>query len=81
MFGREPVRIDLLTAPAGISFDACYARRQTAKWDGITVPLLSLPDLISNKRASGRAKDMADVESLTAISVPKNTKRRKRSGS
>jgi predicted nucleotidyltransferase len=67
VLGREPVRIDILTTPAGVSFDECYSRRQTVDWDGIIVPLISLEDLKANKHASGRAKDIADVEALSAI--------------
>ena len=38
-----------------------------AIWDGIRVPLISLDDLRANKLASGRTKDLADLENLPAI--------------
>jgi predicted nucleotidyltransferase len=63
-FGREPVRIDLLTTPAGVDFDECYTRRHLSNWDGIQVPLISFEDLKRNKTASGREKDLADVKNL-----------------
>jgi predicted nucleotidyltransferase len=66
-FGREPVRIDILTTPSGVEFDACYARREMVKWDGISVPLIALEDLKANKHASGRNKDIADIDALSAI--------------
>jgi predicted nucleotidyltransferase len=66
VFGRAPVRIDILTTPSGVEFDACYARRKMVKWDGLTIPLISLEDLKDNKRASGRAKDLADLEALSS---------------
>jgi hypothetical protein len=64
VFGREPVRIDILTGPSGINFQECYARRHEATWDGVRVPIISLEDLRANKKASARAKDIADLEVL-----------------
>jgi predicted nucleotidyltransferase len=75
VFGREPVRIDILTGPSGIDFPACYSRRQEAIWDGVRVPIISLEDLRSNKRASARAKDRADLEALPARAA--SSKRRR----
>ena len=66
VFGREPVRIDILTAPSGLDFEACYSRRNEVLWDGVKVPLISFDDLKRNKKASGRAKDVADLENLPA---------------
>ncbi len=42
----------------------CYARRTVADIDGVEVNVLSLDDLIANKRACGRAKDLDDIEHL-----------------
>jgi predicted nucleotidyltransferase len=64
IFGREPVRIDILTNASGVDFASAYARRHEVIWDGIKVPLISLQDLKSNKRASGRPKDIADLSGL-----------------
>jgi predicted nucleotidyltransferase len=74
MFGREPVRIDILTSPSGVDFEACYKRRRVAVWNGIKVPLISLKDLRVNKAASGRLKDLADLEQLN---VPVDRKQKK----
>lgn len=62
MLGRLPNRIDLLTWISGREFADCYPRRTYENLDGIVVPMIALEDLIINKRASGRAKDIADVE-------------------
>jgi predicted nucleotidyltransferase len=62
--GREPVRVDILTNASSLNFDECYARREVVEWDGIKVPLISFEDLRANKTASGRAKDLADLENL-----------------
>jgi hypothetical protein len=64
IFGREPVRVDLLTGASGVEFEECYARRVVVEWDGLSVSLVSFDDLLANKRASGRLKDIADLENL-----------------
>lgn len=64
MFGRVPRRVDLLTSPAGVSFEDCYRRKIDIKWHGMDVPLISLDDLLANKTASNRDKDQLDVKEL-----------------
>ena len=76
IFGREPVRIDVLTAPSGVDFAESYARRNVVDWDGIKVPLISLEDLKRNKRASGRLKDLADLEQFPPDQRPQRPKRK-----
>jgi hypothetical protein len=78
IFGREPVRVDILTSPDGLDFEASYGRRNVVFWDGVEVPLLSFEDLKTNKRLSGRAKDLADIENLPNAPIkPQKRKRRK----
>jgi hypothetical protein len=74
-FGREPVRIDLLTRPSGILFEECYARKLDVVWDGVRIPLISLQDLRRNKLSSGRLKDLADLENLPTNWPPTRTKK------
>jgi hypothetical protein len=62
--GVPPWRLELLTDVSGIAFDVAYPRRVSAVFDGIPVNVISLGDLRTNKRASGRHKDMADLEDL-----------------
>ena len=62
--GYPPVRIDLLTAIDGVTFDESFERRTDVAIGGIVLPVISIDDLIRNKLATGRAKDLADVESL-----------------
>lgn len=62
--GHPPRRIDLLTVIDGVQFDACFARRERVVVDGIDLPIIGIDDFKTNKRASGRAKDIADLESL-----------------
>jgi hypothetical protein len=63
--GVPPVRIELLTGVTGLRFAECYPRRVQATWSGVQVPLIARDDLIKNKRAAGRHKDLNDVERLT----------------
>jgi hypothetical protein len=61
MMGRPPNRIDLLTSITGREFDDCWERRTHETFDGILLPMIALEDLLINKLASGRPKDLADV--------------------
>ncbi|MDZ7699593.1 MAG: hypothetical protein U5R49_22575 [Deltaproteobacteria bacterium] len=62
--GVPPVRIEVITGASGVDFDTCYARRQRIEIDGIPVNFISLDDLKKNKQASGRHKDLEDLEHL-----------------
>jgi predicted nucleotidyltransferase len=62
--GVPPVRIEVMNQIDGVAFEECWARRIEEVWDGVQVYLLSLEDLKVNKRASGRAKDLADLDEL-----------------
>ena len=62
--GRPPNRIDLLTSITAVDFDEAWDSRVTAEIDGLTVPFVGREVLLKNKRATGRAKDLADVEEL-----------------
>jgi predicted nucleotidyltransferase len=46
------------------NFKECFAVREEADMDGVRFPLIRLEDLITDKRASGRLKDLADVQEL-----------------
>jgi predicted nucleotidyltransferase len=65
--GIAPRRINILTSIDGLNFEEVFARSELIDIEGILVNVLSLHDLIINKRATGRTKDMADVESLQDI--------------
>ena len=65
--GYPPSRIELLTAPAGVHFTPCRARAVFRDFFGVQVPVIALEDLIVNKRAAGRPKDLIDAEELERI--------------
>jgi hypothetical protein len=62
--GVPPLRIELLTGVSGVEFADCYAHREVVTLGGIEINLISLADLKTNKAASGRYKDLNDLEHL-----------------
>ncbi len=62
--GFPPMRLEITTSVSGVEFDECYKSRIVDEFDGVEVNVIDLENLKKNKRASGRAKDMADVEKL-----------------
>jgi len=62
--GVPPVRLEISTSISGVEFDACYQVRMIDKVDGVEVNLIDLENLMKNKKASGRPKDIADLEKL-----------------
>jgi predicted nucleotidyltransferase len=62
--GVEPGRIDILTTIEGVRFEDAWNRRMTLDLGGQSIPLIGLDDLIQNKRALGRPKDLADLDEL-----------------
>ncbi len=67
MLGREPCRIDILCRVDGITFDEAFADRRVVTCEGVTIPVLSIENLIRNKEAAGRDKDLLDVATLRMI--------------
>jgi predicted nucleotidyltransferase len=65
--GVAPRRIDIITSASGLRFEEAFANSLAVAIDGIEVHILSLADLIRNKRASGRTKDIADAEALEEL--------------
>jgi len=62
--GVAPGRIDLLTDLTGLTFDAAWPGRITRPFGDVTVAVIGLADFVRNKRATGRAKDLGDIEGL-----------------
>lgn len=65
--GVAPRRIDIITAASGIQFEETFKRSHCVDIEGIELHIPSLGDLIRNKRASGRTKDLADAEALESL--------------
>jgi len=59
--GVEPDRIDILTSIDGVEFDEAWQNRIQMQINGVSVPIIGRNQLLKNKRAVGRPKDLADV--------------------
>jgi hypothetical protein len=65
--GVAPMRIDIITTASGLQFEETYLRSLSVNIEGIEVHIPTIDDLIRNKRASGRTKDLADAEALQSL--------------
>jgi hypothetical protein len=63
-FGVRPNLIEILTKIDGGEFAKAYSQRVVGDFGGFRVNIIALPDLKTNKRASGRNKDLADLDNL-----------------
>ena len=64
-FGKSPVRIDLMTNVKGLQFDEAFKNAKFTEVEGLQIRLINYHDLIKAKQASGRSKDINDIENLT----------------
>lgn len=70
--GTEPQRIDILSAVSGVAYEDAVSRALKMEVDGLTLKVISLDDLIANKRASGRPKDIVDAMTLEKLKEKQN---------
>jgi hypothetical protein len=63
-FGSRPNLVEILTQIDGGDFGAAFKRRIQVEIDGVLTNVIALNDLKENKRASGRNKDLADLDNL-----------------
>ena len=69
---KDRVRIDVQTSTPGLSFQDAWKRRKTMEYQGQVFYVVSLDDLISSKRATGRGVDLEDVRLLELADDEKN---------
>jgi len=62
--GVPPLRIEVTTSISGVRFEECYAERVSVLIDDVEASMISLRHLKINKKASGRFKDLNDLENL-----------------
>ena len=62
--GLPPRRVDLMTGISGVTFDDAWSSRVETKLAGRSIHVIGRRELIRNKRASGRTKDLVDLEIL-----------------
>ena len=75
MMGRPPFRIDILTDISGVSFKDAYDTSKLYEDDGLKIRCIHINELIRNKKASGRLKDLADADMLEKILKKRNKKK------
>ena len=64
-FGTPPSSIDIMTAVKGLNFEETYQKAIFFEEDGLMIRTIYIHDLISAKKAAGRAKDINDLENLS----------------
>ncbi len=62
--GVPPARVDIITGLSGVSWDQADRNKVPGCYAEIPVFFISQADFVANKRATGRAKDAADIEAL-----------------
>ena len=62
--GYPPYRIDVITSIDGVDFQDAYPNKNVIKVDGLSVCFIGLEELKTNKKASGRGKDLEDLKQL-----------------
>jgi hypothetical protein len=62
--GVEPVRVDILSGISGVTFADAWERREPSNYGDVPVFVIGRDDYITNKRASGRPRDLRDIEAL-----------------
>jgi hypothetical protein len=62
--GLPPIRIDVLTELSGLTFAEAWPGRIHAAFGPLTVDVIGRDAFIKNKRATGRARDLGDIETL-----------------
>jgi len=65
--GVSPIQIDVIKQAAGIIMEECFKRKETIDFNGLKINVISLKDLITNKRAAGRDKDIMDANKLEGL--------------
>jgi predicted nucleotidyltransferase len=65
--GAPPVRIDILRSADGLDTEQVIGRAGIVQLGDLSVPVISIEDLIANKRAAARPQDLADVMLLERV--------------
>ena len=71
--GRPPRRIDVITGIDGVYFDEAWPNRLVLGVEGREVPFLGRGELLRNKQAAGREKDLVDLKALLGTTPPRDS--------
>lgn len=64
--GWQPTRVEVMNRIDGVAFEECWKSRRAAVVEGLRIHFIALPELLKNKRASARPKDLEDLRNLPA---------------
>jgi hypothetical protein len=64
-FGRPPSSIDIMTDVKGLDFNETFKASKVVEVESLKVRLINLDQLLNAKKASGRNKDLDDIDHLT----------------
>jgi hypothetical protein len=64
--GRPPVQVHIMASITGVSWETAWQSRQPGAYGRVSVYYIGREAFLANKRAVGRAKDLADIEALGA---------------
>lgn len=62
--GEAPIHVDVLLQLSGVNFHQVAAGAVGGQYGDVPVRFIGLADLVANKRAAGRPKDLADIQAL-----------------
>ena len=62
--GLPPVRIDIITSISGVTWEEADSSKEPGLFGDVSVSYIGKKQFITNKRATGRKKDLADIEAL-----------------
>ena len=62
--GLPPVRIDIITSISGVTWNEAFSGRIAGSCGGVPVWFIGKTEYVKNKHASGRRKDLADIEAI-----------------
>lgn len=63
-FGIPPVAIDVMVKVKGLDFEQCYQKSVVFEDEGLKIRTIHKDNLIEAKKASGRSKDLDDLENI-----------------
>ena len=66
-YGVPPVSIDIMNRLKGVDFSRAYKTSKTVEDDGLLIRFIHLNELITAKKASGRFKDLDDIDKLSKL--------------
>jgi len=73
--GVPPFRLEVINFATGLEFESASANAIRINFENVEANMISLDDLKINKRATGRNKDLADLDHLPGGYLEKRSKR------